>query len=458
MTWGTAALIFSQGMPYHTQDAMHLIRILLLVLTVRLLGQFPITVSSYLMLIPLLYIEMNLRFIRLSFWSETQSFFVFALIVDMGGLLYWQTGKCRQFFLALSILALISSAMLVVYDSLIATKFLTFYYNLGRAMGFGVAVKILLLVLASLLFMAVFAGSIGLVGRLLKKRESLFQLVTEKFGGLEVYILLFVSISLQFFYVLSNLVPINNKLAVRMEIFLIMMNVAYICLLLKVASVKEKIQEVQNDKNSILAYQNDLETTLDDMREIRHDVKNLFLTMGNFVERSEDREMKEFYYGNVTPFIRGTVIKSELHDKLKLLSDDRLKSFFYYKLTEMIDEGLTVRLEITTSLSLEEGYGDIVRLFGIFIDNAAQEAALTETGSVSIKISGEEIGTGIRIGNDVRPEKRKSGIAAGTTDKGLGRGKGLLIAQKILSQYDNLFLNSYFTEYEFVQYLVLVKK
>lgn len=243
-----------------------------------------------------------------------------------------------------------------------------------------------------------------------------------------------------------------------MEIFLIMMNVAYICLLLKVASMKEKIQEVQNDKNSVLAYQNDLETTLDDMREIRHDVKNLFLTMGNFVERSEDREMKEFYYGNVTPFIRGTVIKSELHDKLKLLSDDRLKSFFYYKLTEMIDEGLTVRLEITTSLSLEEGYGDIVRLFGIFIDNAAQEAALTDTGSVSIKISGEEIGTGIRIGNDVRPEKRKSGIAAGTTDKGLGRGKGLLIAQKILSQYDNLFLNSYFTEYEFVQYLVLVKK
>ena len=63
----------------------------------------------------------------------------------------------------------------------------------------------------------------------------------------------------------------------------------------------------------------------------------------------------------------------------------------------------------------------------------------------------------IRIANDVRPDVRSRGIVPGTTDKGLGRGQGLLIAGKILRRYPNLFLNSYFTEEGFVQCLVLLK-
>lgn len=451
LAWLIAIVRFREGMPYHTADGLNIVRILLLIFLVKLLDQFPLSGFSYLLLVPVMYIEMRAQ-------SLSHHFFVLDLLFDTGILLFWQTGKIRQYFMDLSILALASTVMMIIYDDLIGEKFVYIYYEIGMRFRISTEWKTAFLVFASIIFMTIFIVSMRFLARTLEKKKAVFGLTLEKFHGLEVYVFVFVVITLNFFDVLRGYLPVYSKILIVFEIFMVIMNVAYFCLLLKTVSIKEEMKEVQNDKNSILAYQNELETTLDDMREVRHDVKNLFLTMGNFVERSDDEEMKEFYYRNVVPFMQGTIIKSELCDKLKILTDERLKSFFYYKLTEVIDGGIHVCLEVDSSFPLDTGYGDIVRLLGIFIDNAAQEAALTDSKSISVKISEDATGNSIRIGNEVRPEKRKSGITAGTTDKGLGRGKGLLIAGKIIAKYSNLWLNSYFTEEEFVQCLVVVRK
>lgn len=451
LAWVAAFERFIGGMPYHTSDGLNIVRILLLILLVKLLEQFPLSVFSYLLLVPVMYLEIREQ-------SLPQRFYVFELLFDIGLILFWQTGKIRQYFMDLSILALVSTVMLLVYNDLVGEKFVSIYYEIGRALALSTEWKIVVLILASVIFMTVFVVSMRLLGRALGKKKALFGMILEKFHGLEVYVFVFVVITLNFFDMLRGYLPVYSKILIGLEIFMIMMNVAYLCLLLKTVSIKEEMKEVQNDKNSVLAYQNELQTTLEDMREVRHDVKNLFLTMGNFVERSDDEEMKEFYDRNVVPFMQGTIIKSELHDRLRLLADERLKSFFYYKLTEVIDEGISVRLEVNSSFPLDTEYGDIVRLLGILIDNAAQEAAFTDSKAISVKVSEDETGNSIRIGNAVRQEKRKSGITAGTTDKGLGRGRGLLIAEKIIARYSNLWLNSYFTEEEFVQCLVVARK
>lgn len=451
LAYAMAFFLFFQGMPYHTTDGLNIIRILLLVLLVKLLGQFPFSFYSYLLLLAVLYIELR--------WNSLPPrFLVLFLILDIGILLFWQTGKIRRYFMDLSLLALISTVMIIIYNDLIGGKFISWYYEMGWKFHLSTEWKTAVIVVTSTVFMSAFIVSMRLLGKILKRKKAVFHLTLEKFKGLEVYVFIFVVITLNFFDILRNYMLVYSKIMIGLEIFMITMNAAYICLLLKTVSIKEEMQEVQNDKNSILAYQTELETSLEDMREVRHDVKNLFLTMGNFIERSNDIEMQEFYYCNIVPFMQGTIIKSELHDKLKFLADDRLKSFFYYKLTEIIDAGLLVHLEVLASLSLDTGYGDVVRLLGILLDNAAQEAVLTESGMVSVKISEDETGNSIRIGNAIRPEKRKSGVTAGTTDKGLGRGNGLLIAQKIISKYNNLFLNSYFTESEFVQCLLFIKR
>lgn len=74
-----------------------------------------------------------------------------------------------------------------------------------------------------------------------------------------------------------------------------------------------------------------------------------------------------------------------------------------------------------------------------------------------MEIQEAEEGIRMRISNPVRQSVRIRGVIAGTTDKGLGRGNGLLIAGKIIAEYDNILLNSYFTEYGFTQSLLITK-
>lgn len=180
--------------------------------------------------------------------------------------------------------------------------------------------------------------------------------------------------------------------------------------------------------------------------------------MGNFVESSDNDDMKQFYHENIIPFIQDTIIKNDLHDKLRALSDEQLKSFFYYKLTEKISYGIHVNLEINSCLPGEIGSGDLIRLLGILIDNAAEEAALTPEMCIGVRIADDSSKTSFRISNSFRPETQKRGVLQGTTDKGLGRGNGLVIAGKIIEKYGNVMLNSYFTEDEFVQNLSILKK
>ena len=61
------------------------------------------------------------------------------------------------------------------------------------------------------------------------------------------------------------------------------------------------------------------------------------------------------------------------------------------------------------------------------------------------------------ISNTVRKKTREKGVVAGTMDKGLGRGNGLLIVDKLIRKYNNIILNSFFKEGRFVQCLRIEK-
>ena len=86
---------------------------------------------------------------------------------------------------------------------------------------------------------------------------------------------------------------------------------------------------------------------------------------------------------------------------------------------------------------------DLIRILGILIDNALEEAKTCQ-GTVSITIKEKEQEYLFSVSNTVRPQVREKGVNAGTTDKGLGRGNGLLIVDKLVWKYRNVLLNSFF--------------
>ena len=240
---------------------------------------------------------------------------------------------------------------------------------------------------------------------------------------------------------------------------IIMIQVVYIRLLVKSISVKEEMRLQESDLQLLIEYNHELENNMENIRNIKHDIKNLFLTMGGFVDRSGDEEMKVFYEGSIVPFARQELLKNDLYMKLSNVRDESMKSFLYFKIMQGIDQDVDMDLQVqlgNTDNNFCMGHIDLIRILGILLDNAVEEAKICN-GTVMTSIKEDEREYMFSISNTVRRQTREKGVAAGTTDKGLGRGNGLLIVNKLIRKYNNVILNSFFKEDLFVQCLRIEK-
>lgn len=240
---------------------------------------------------------------------------------------------------------------------------------------------------------------------------------------------------------------------------IVMIQVIYIRLLVKSISVKEEMRLQENDLQQLTEYNRELENNMENIRNIKHDIKNLFLTMGGFVDKSGDEEMKVFYAENIVPFANQELQKNDLYMKLSNVHDESMKSFLYFKIMQGIDQNVDMDLQVqldNTDNSFCMGQIDLIRILGILLDNAMEEAKICN-GTVVTSIKEDEREYVFSISNTVRPQTREKGVIPGTTDKGLGRGNGLLIVNKLIRKYKNVLLNSFFKEERFVQCLRIEK-
>lgn len=436
---------------YHTYDALELISTIMLTSLVAMLHILPLDLPSYITLLSLMIIEKE-RFIV---FFTSQSFFAVFFLIDLILVIWLKHGSIKEYFTNISVVSLCAVVLLTVYDA-VTTKLTPLYYDIGRRFSLSAEQKALLISAFSGVVVIVFAVTVRLAAKFFWKNSDRFLLVEKRLSGLWAYTLIFLMILLIIFDVSENLADIGYFSLGVFRMLIIFAAAVYICLLLKAASIREKMNAASNLANELAAYSGNLETTLEDIRDIRHDMKNLLFTMGGFVEKNGDEEMKAFYQDNIVPFMRNTVAKSDLQAKLSVICDGRLKSFLYYKIIEKLELGVHADVEISPTDA--QGSGDIVRLLGIFIDNAAEEALLCEGRHIRVGISEDEYGTSFTVANDVRPIVRERGVIAGTTEKGVHRGRGLLIAKKIIGDYDNIILNSYFTDTQFVQCLTVLRE
>lgn len=78
-------------------------------------------------------------------------------------------------------------------------------------------------------------------------------------------------------------------------ILIIMLQFLFVTLLTQVSEQKIRIRKQELQTENMLVYHKKLEENLAEIRAMKHDLKNVFLTMGEYVKRSDDEEMKAFY-------------------------------------------------------------------------------------------------------------------------------------------------------------------
>lgn len=240
---------------------------------------------------------------------------------------------------------------------------------------------------------------------------------------------------------------------------IVMIQAIYIRLLVKSILVKEEMRLQEKDLQQLAEYNRELESNMENIRNIKHDIKNLFLTMGGLVDKNGNEEMKVFYAENIVPFAKQELQKNDLYMKLVNVHDESMKSFLYFKVMQGIDQDVDMDLQVQLDDADDSfcmGQIDLIRILGILLDNAIEEAKICN-GTVVTSIKEDEQEYLFSISNTVRRQTRERGVIPGTTDKGLGRGNGLLIVNKLIYKYKNVLLNSFFKEDRFVQCLRIEK-
>ena len=222
----------------------------------------------------------------------------------------------------------------------------------------------------------------------------------------------------------------------------------FICMLISnqliVACAKyvksEEIKSAEKDKQHLMEnYIVCLENMVEETKTFRHDYKNTLSTMAGFIHENQLKELKDFFYMQLQRPAYTKLDEIQAWEYLKNIQSMELKGLMFEKLLFAINKGIHVKVEIAEHFDVQyDGLKDLIRILGIFIDNAI-EAAEKQQGLIRIILaqSSEHIMFQIMNSYDKKPDISKI-FEKGYSTKGAGRGLGLYEARILLQKYTDI--------------------
>ena len=318
----------------------------------------------------------------------------------------------------------------------------------------------------SLIYIFLFYWITLLFGKLLKKiflsGKGILRL-SQTWYVIDAALLLLITI-----YLFDNLIPGQNGSIGRM----IYNNVLHIsgyllvmCFLLLSMrrSYLEQIQAEAKQKalQDLQSYTQNLEAMYNGLRSFKHDYVNILLSLSGYIEDGDMDRLKFFFESKIFP-TKNLITKGDY--KLNQLSNIgvlEIKSLLSVKMIYAHELGIDITIDIPGKVeSFLIDTVDLARILGIFLDNAIEAALETEQPQIGLNIIQDKAGVSIIISNSFRDNgvmlhnlKRK-----GFSTKAGHQGIGLWNAQKIISSYDNVLLETTMKCSYFIQHIELTDK
>ena len=263
-------------------------------------------------------------------------------------------------------------------------------------------------------------------------------------------------------YLFDNLIPGQNGSVGRM----IYNNALHIsgyllvmcCLLLAMRrSYLEQIQTEAKQKamQDLQDYTRNLEAMYNGLRSFKHDYVNILLSLSGYIEDGDLDRLKDFFESKIFPtknLITGGDYKLNQLSNIGVLE---IKSLLSAKMIYAHESGIDVTIDIPDKVeSFLIDTVDLARILGIFLDNAIEATLETEQPQIGLNIIQNKTGVSIIISNRFRDnglmlhKLKQKGFSTKIGHQGIG----LWNAQKIISSYDNVLLETtmkcdYFTQH-----------
>lgn len=189
---------------------------------------------------------------------------------------------------------------------------------------------------------------------------------------------------------------------------------------------------------ALQSYTESLNELYDDIRTLRHDYKNVMCSAAGYIREGDMEGLRKYFDKELLPIAARQSEKNSVSGALSNLWPLELRSFLYEKCLSASVRNVEIRCEAARKLEVSGMKPlDLVRVLGIYLDNAIEAAELSEEKKVWVLFIQEENGILIRIENTYggeRPELARL-EQEGYSTKGAGRGLGLYSARRILRTY-----------------------
>ena len=263
-------------------------------------------------------------------------------------------------------------------------------------------------------------------------------------------------------YLFDNLIPGQNgsigkmiyNNALHISGYLLVM----CCLLLAMRrSYLEQIQTEAKQKamQDLQDYTRNLEAMYNSLRSFKHDYVNILLSLSGYIEDGDMDRLKDFFESKIFPTKNLITGEDYKLNQLSNISVLEIKSLLSAKMIYAHESGIDITIDIPDKVeSFLIDTVDLARILGIFLDNAIEATLETEQPQIGLNIIQNKTGVSIIIRNRFRDnglmlhKLKQKGFSTKIGHQGIGLGN----AQKIISSYDNVLLETtmkcdYFTQH-----------
>lgn len=352
----------------------------------------------------------------------------------------------REEMFSLVFKTLIIYLVLLCCDFCASTIFLFFPVNSVDDLGKLSILRILCTILVSLLLMLVFLSFKirNFINKLLKT------IVNNKNNILIISIVAFI-------FIVYLLMSFLNATSFEMEIFsiliLLMLFFMFLCIVMVFQYFKNKQSE--EEQKVLLGLMDEYEKMLDSDRIKRHEMLNNLIIIKSFKDKSSyefERTLNEI----IDMYKEG---KSEVYSSLYTLPSG-LKGIIYYKMSKIKEAN--VRLNLFCSKDMDDKleklnsklYFKTCKIIGILLDNAIEASEITDKKYLLIDIYYEKDELVVYVENSFQNDIEINSIyLKGVSSKGENRGYGLYIVNKIVEDTEEISLEQYIENNNFVSIL-----
>lgn len=248
--------------------------------------------------------------------------------------------------------------------------------------------------------------------------------------------------------------------AALLFIFAIVLIVTYRQLIFFVHTIA--IQNEAKDKIMYNKQLNEYLTTVQqqytELRKFKHDFQNIMLSMKPFVDNSDSTELKTYYHDILKERSEMSNVSGGNITEVRNIDSDAIRGLLIQKFFMARRKEIQFNLELNQpQYHFDSDILILVRILGILIDNALEYVQTIDEKTVTCAITQADNTTEITIDNPLQKDLNLKDIfQSGYTTKDQHTGFGLANARKLISETDNLYLETKIIHEHIMMTLIIV--